>query len=124
MRWYLNWQVGFCAAAGDEPARWVPAGVPGTVQLDWAAAEGWGAPCFGDNWRACEWMEEVYWLYRAPLPEIDRYEGTAAYLRFLDQESRSIIEAACTAYTEFGCPGPFLYRPRAGGESGLRRLNQ
>jgi hypothetical protein len=51
----------------------VPATVPGAVQLDWARAEGWGDPHYGENWRAYGWMEDVHWVYRATLAldEID-----------------------------------------------------
>jgi beta-mannosidase len=41
--------------------------VPGAVQLDWARAEGWGDPHFGENWRKYQWMEDVYWVYRTTL---------------------------------------------------------
>jgi len=61
----LSWQVGFSDSADGRPKRWVPAEVPGAVQLDWARANNW--PCFivGENWREYRWMEDVFWIYRA-----------------------------------------------------------
>lgn len=63
-----DWEVGFSSASDTVPSRFVPASVPGAVQLDWARAEGW--PPY---WQANEparyaWMEDVFWLYRARLP--------------------------------------------------------
>jgi beta-mannosidase len=63
----LEWQVGHTSGPGAKPERFVPAAVPGAVQLDWAKAEGWGDHTFGDNPDQYGWMEDVYWLYRAPL---------------------------------------------------------
>lgn len=63
----LEWTVGFTHAIDEEPERFVHATVPGAVQLDWACAEEWDDPHVGDNWRQYLWMEDVWWLYRAPL---------------------------------------------------------
>jgi beta-mannosidase len=64
----LEWTVGHTTSPDAEPDRFVPATVPGAVQLDWARAEGWGDPHFGENWRAYAWMEDVHWVYRTTLP--------------------------------------------------------
>lgn len=61
----LNWEVGHAGDAAERPQRWVPATVPGAVQLDWAAAEGWGDPFYADHWRQYGWMEDRFWHYRA-----------------------------------------------------------
>jgi beta-mannosidase len=63
----LDWEVGWRDSADGEPSRWVPAAVPGAVQLDWARAEGWDDHTYGENWRQYEWMEDRYWTYRARL---------------------------------------------------------
>lgn len=63
----LVWEVGHAPQAGAAPARWVPAEVPGAVQLDWARAEQWPPYWVGDNFRAYSWMEDVWWTYRAQL---------------------------------------------------------
>lgn len=64
----LNWSVGFTRDPAVAPARWVPAQVPGAVQLDWARAEQWPPHWAADNFRQYAWMAEVYWLYRTELP--------------------------------------------------------
>lgn len=54
----LDWVVGHTKSPATAPERLVPATVPGAVQLDWARAEGWGNPNFGENWQAYRWMED------------------------------------------------------------------
>jgi beta-mannosidase len=61
----LDWEVGHSPAAGVKPERWVPAAVPGAVQLDWARAEGWPPYWHGNNCASFLWMEDVFWTYRA-----------------------------------------------------------
>lgn len=63
----INWEVGWSSSPEETPDRWVPAVVPGAVQLDWARAEQWGDHTYGENWRQYEWMEDKVWTYRARL---------------------------------------------------------
>ncbi|OXS57308.1 hypothetical protein B1A99_17620 [Cohnella sp. CIP 111063] len=63
----MQWEVGWSDSMSEAPKRWVPAAVPGAVQLDWANAENWGHHTYGDNWRQYEWMERKYWTYRTKL---------------------------------------------------------
>lgn len=64
----LQWEVGHAATAAAAPGRWVAAVVPGAVQLDWARAEGWPEYWKGDNCKAYQWMEDVWWTYRTSIP--------------------------------------------------------
>lgn len=68
----LQWRLGFSASCDGSPQEWVPASVPGAVQLDWAAAHGWELFSKGRNSEAYAWMEDVYWIYEAHLhvPEL------------------------------------------------------
>ncbi|MDD2763784.1 MAG: hypothetical protein PHE83_07420 [Opitutaceae bacterium] len=61
----LEWKVGHAPSVGVSPERWVPAVVPGAVQLDWARAEGWPPYWHGSNCASYRWMEDVFWTYRA-----------------------------------------------------------
>lgn len=63
----LSWTVGFTNDPHTEPETFVPAVVPGAVQLDWAAAHNWPPYTYADNWRDYGWMEDVFWLYRTVL---------------------------------------------------------
>lgn len=64
-RFGLEWTVGHSGSLDEEPAVRVPAKVPGAVQLDWAAAEGWPPFYEGTNYKDYEWMEDRFWSYRA-----------------------------------------------------------
>jgi beta-mannosidase len=63
----LAWQVGFSAAPDKPPAAWVPAAVPGAVQLDWARAKKWPPYYVADHAKDYRWMEDTYWTYRTRL---------------------------------------------------------
>ncbi len=64
---FLDWELGFTLDPGLKPEEFVPASVPGAVQLDWSRAKGMGDPHWADNWRDYLWMEDAWWLYRARL---------------------------------------------------------
>lgn len=66
----LEWELTRVADAGaGGETRWVPASVPGAVQLDWGRAHGWAEFWQGDNVRR-EWadLDESPWIYRTRLP--------------------------------------------------------
>lgn len=78
---YLNWTVGFTRDAAAAPEEFYPAQVPGAVQVDYARAHNWPSLVEGVNFKAYKWMEDVYWLYRAPL-EFEAGADEIATLRF------------------------------------------
>lgn len=63
-----GWTLGHTPTLDAVPERFVPAQVPGAVQLDWARAEGWPPHWKADNFKAYDWMEDVFWVYRTQLP--------------------------------------------------------
>ena len=75
----LTWILGFTYQAESLPTEFIPAQVPGAVQLDWAAAKAWPAIEYQADYPVryevrnvpiaadYEWMEDVYWLYRTQL---------------------------------------------------------
>ncbi len=67
-RTVLDWQVGFSTSAEIAPERFVPATVPGAVQLDWARATGMPDHNYADHFKQYAWMEDTFWHYRAELP--------------------------------------------------------
>ncbi len=71
----IDWEVGWSDNEHEPPSRWVPAVVPGAVQLDWAKAEHWDDHTYGENWRQYGWMEDKYWTYRARLHHPTLSEG-------------------------------------------------
>ncbi|MBE6936083.1 MAG: hypothetical protein E7458_06210 [Ruminococcaceae bacterium] len=66
-KYLLSWQVGCCDDVAAAVAEWMPAQVPGAVQLDYARAKGWAPYYMGLNFRDYKWMEDKFWCYRAPL---------------------------------------------------------
>jgi beta-mannosidase len=64
----LTWEVGHAATPDQVPGRFVPAVVPGAVQLDWARAEGWPEYWKGNHFRDYRWMEDAWWTYRTQVP--------------------------------------------------------
>lgn len=68
----LRWEVGRSTEAHRSPSEYVPAAVPGAVQLDWAQAQGWPAYWLADNFKAYQGLEDYFWRYRTrlELPEL------------------------------------------------------
>jgi beta-mannosidase len=66
----LQWEVGYSKGPSETPDIFVPANVPGAVQLDWAQAHGWDSYLYGDNASQYGWMEDVYWVYRSKLDDL------------------------------------------------------
>ena len=63
----LSWELGYSDSAEQIPKEWITATVPGAVQQDYARAHNWEPFYKGVNFKDYAWMEDVYWLYRAPL---------------------------------------------------------
>lgn len=71
------WRLARLENAGQSPAAgdWIPAVVPGAVQLDWARARGLPDPHFGQNVRLYAGLEDFHWLYRTTVPAAHRRAG-------------------------------------------------
>ncbi len=67
MRHTLTWVVGPSDDPHRIPQTFVPATVPGAVQLDWARAHGWPPVEYDPDLSKYAWMEDAFWLYRAVL---------------------------------------------------------
>ena len=61
----LNWQLAYSRERDGACSDWMPASVPGCVQLDTAAARGIPLYYTGDHEDEYRWMEPLYWHYRA-----------------------------------------------------------
>lgn len=75
----LAWEVGFTSDPSIPPAEFVPANVPGAVQLDWARAKGLPDYTVGSNFRQFRFAEDVYWVYRARLELPQAGKGERVY---------------------------------------------
>lgn len=61
----LNWELGYCSAKEQYPDKFIPAIVPGAVQLDIAREANYPDFNYADNYRLFRWMEDIYYTYRA-----------------------------------------------------------
>ena len=65
-----DWLLARLDRIDADPVGWIPATVPGAVQLDWARARGLPDPEYGDNVRAYDGLEDSHWLYRTRIPKV------------------------------------------------------
>lgn len=56
----LNWSVGFSDNLATSPSEFIPATVPGAVQLDFAKARNYAPYYYAENWRDYLWMEDKF----------------------------------------------------------------
>ena len=66
-RQVFDWKLGYSKDHGSAPEEWVPAAVPGAVQLDYGRAHDYKPYYVGRNFEQYHWMEDVFWHYEAPL---------------------------------------------------------
>lgn len=71
MKKYLNWKVAK-SSDGNIFEEFIPATVPGNVQLDYAKAKGFdGDWQFADNFHKFDGLEDCYWKYHTVLTGLD-----------------------------------------------------
>jgi len=75
----LQFEVGFSGGLEEKPTNYVPAEVPGAVQLDWARAQGWPPHWVANNFENFGWMEDKHWHYRTTLPRVEKTNDQRVY---------------------------------------------
>lgn len=60
----LSWQLGWAKTAIETPSEFIPAKVPGSVQIDIAKAKKMPSYHFGTNVKLYQWMENQYYTYK------------------------------------------------------------
>jgi beta-mannosidase len=60
----LDWELGYSKDSVTLPSGWIPAIVPGAVQLDIARAEKYQPFYYAEHWKDYLWMEDMYYTYR------------------------------------------------------------
>jgi len=71
----LHWQLGYNPDPETETIKWIPATVPGAVQLDIAKAEHYGLWYYAGNWKDYLWMEDRSFTYRTSFKKPDKKSG-------------------------------------------------
>ena len=61
----LTWQLGYSSDEKETPKSWIPATVPGAVQLDISKSFGWGPFYYAENWKDYLPFENNYYTYRS-----------------------------------------------------------
>src|SRR5665648_575248 len=52
----MKWELGYAATKEAKPEKWIPATVPGAVQLDIAKAEKYAPYYYAEHWKDYQWM--------------------------------------------------------------------
>ncbi len=60
----LTWEMGYSKTKMEAPNRYIPANVPGAVQLDIAHFEKYPSYNVSDNYKKFGWMEDMFYTYR------------------------------------------------------------
>ncbi|NRA37565.1 MAG: hypothetical protein HRU15_05455, partial [Planctomycetes bacterium] len=73
----LKWELARCDDAESSPTEFIPATVPGAVQLDWAAAHDLPDYTIGDNVHAWADLDTYHWRYRAAFSDTRKKSSDA-----------------------------------------------
>ena len=65
----LKWDLAYAKTANETPSNWIPATVPGAVQLDIAKAEKYEPYYYAEHWKDYLWMEDQFYTYRTSFPK-------------------------------------------------------
>ncbi|MBV6647086.1 MAG: hypothetical protein KI790_16635, partial [Cyclobacteriaceae bacterium] len=89
----LDWSVGKTDHKGNRPTDWLPATVPGAVQLDYLPRlphEDWE---FSDRVRQFDGLEDNYWFYKATfdLPSLEKDEHLFLESKGIDYQYEIIL---------------------------------
>ena len=66
---HLVWQTGHHKTLTDRPEQWLPATVPGAIQMDMIPALEHPDWQFSDRYKQFLWMEDVFWTCRSRFPQ-------------------------------------------------------
>ena len=85
---FLKWELGYSKTAEDIPSKWIPATVPGAVQLDIAKAEKYEPYYFAEHWKDYLWMEDQFYTYRTTFlkPELSSGERLVFVSKGIDYQ--------------------------------------
>ena len=75
----LNWQLGHSGSNEEMPSEWIPASVPGAIQLDYAKSLKYEEYYKGDHCRDYDWMETRFFTYRSIFSKPANLEGKRLY---------------------------------------------
>ena len=93
---FLKWELGYAKSASETPSKWIPATVPGAVQLDIAKAEKYAPYYFAEHWKDYLWMEDQFYTYRTHFskPDLEAGERAVFVSNGIDYQFRIFLNGA------------------------------
>jgi len=84
----LKWELGYTSKMSDVVSNWIPATVPGAVQIDIAKDKKWGPFYYAENWKDYLPYEDKYYTYRTSFtkPELKAGERLVFVSKGIDYE--------------------------------------
>ena len=67
----MQWELGYADTYDAQPEKWIPATVPGAVQLDISKANKYAPFYYAEHWKDYRWMEDCYYTYRSNFEKPD-----------------------------------------------------
>ena len=101
MKFYQTWEGRSCASGRDA---WFPATVPGSIQKDYAVANGFADWQYSDNYKQFEPLEGDHWEYRTTL-RYERRDGERVW--FASEGIQYIYDIALNGETLYSYEGMF-----------------
>ncbi|MDD3724044.1 MAG: glycoside hydrolase family 2 TIM barrel-domain containing protein [Bacteroidales bacterium] len=92
----LDWQIAYHKEEATPPDKWLPAQVPGAVQLDVMRGEEYAQPWwYGDNFRQFDWMESWYFTYKTRFkkPALKRGERLFFFSKGIDYQFKIYLNS-------------------------------
>lgn len=75
----LSWTVGFSDNLQTSPSEFIPATVPGAVQLDFARDRNYAPYYYAENWKDYLWMEDKFYTYKSTFKKPKLEAGEKLY---------------------------------------------
>lgn len=119
-RYPLSWELARGRRETIDAADWIPAIVPGSVQLDWARAHDLPDFTVGENVMCWRGLEESFWTYRTrvELPVFTEGEKPWLVLQGIDYAARVFVDGKEVASHE-GMETPLEVPLTGGAEDGI-----
>jgi len=84
----LKWELAYSKTINSTLSKWIPAAVPGAVQLDIAKAEKYQPFYYAEHWKDYLWMEDQFYTYRTTFnkPELAAEERLVFISKGIDYQ--------------------------------------
>jgi beta-mannosidase len=89
----LKWELAYSKTMDSPLSKWIPATVPGAVQLDIAKAEKYQPFYYAEHWKDYLWMEDQYYTYRTSFkkPELSSEERLVFISKGIDYQFKIFL---------------------------------